>query len=73
MIADQTARGWRVSSQSSYSAQFEKGKHTSHFLHLFLTLLTLGLWLPVWIAVTIIGGHKQKHVLDTEDGRLTWT
>lgn len=26
---------------------------TSHTLHLLLSLITLGLWVPVWILVTI--------------------
>lgn len=27
--------------------------HPSHLLHLVLTLLTGGLWIPVWITVTV--------------------
>ncbi len=73
VIASQTANGWRVTSQSSHSAQFEKGKHTSHVLHLILTLLTAGLWLIVWIIVALAGGHKQRHVFIAEDGRAVWT
>ena len=34
-------------------------KGTNHILHLILSLLTLGLWLPVWIFISIkIGGWK---------------
>ncbi|KKN68331.1 hypothetical protein LCGC14_0452070 [marine sediment metagenome] len=34
-------------------------KGTNHILHLILSLLTFGLWLPVWIFISIkIGGWK---------------
>lgn len=29
-------------------------KQTNHLLHFILTLITLGLWLPVWIIVAIV-------------------
>lgn len=29
---------------------------TSHLLHFFLSLFTLGIWLPVWIIVGILNG-----------------
>lgn len=29
-------------------------KKTNHLLHLILTLVTVGLWLPVWIIVAIV-------------------
>jgi hypothetical protein len=31
------------------------GGGTNHALHLILTLLTCGMWLPVWIIVSIVG------------------
>ncbi|ANW64063.1 hypothetical protein BCA37_11060 [Mycobacterium sp. djl-10] len=34
------------------------GGGTSHGLHLLLTLLTCGLWLPVWIIMIIINGGR---------------
>jgi len=26
----------------------------SHLLHFFLSLLTLGLWLPIWLLVSVV-------------------
>jgi hypothetical protein len=34
----------------------------NHPLHLLLTLLTFGMWLPVWLIVTIVGG-RRVHVV----------
>jgi hypothetical protein len=31
---------------------------TNHGLHLVLTLLTCGLWLPVWIIIVIVNGGR---------------
>ena len=30
-----------------------QGKRTNHAFHLIMTLVTVGLWLPVWIIVAI--------------------
>jgi len=32
-------------------------KQTNHVLHLLLTLVTAGLWIPVWIIVAIANGN----------------
>lgn len=36
------------------------GNTPNHLLHLVLTILTAGLWLPIWILVCIgkIGGYR---------------
>lgn len=33
-------------------------KPCNHALHLILTLITLGLWAPVWIVVAIVGKRE---------------
>jgi hypothetical protein len=37
--------------------------HTSHTFHLLMTLFTCGLWLPVWIVVSIINGVTKRRVV----------
>ena len=34
----------------------------SHLLHLFLSLITFGIWIPVWILVTISASIEQKRL-----------
>ncbi len=36
------------------------GTTPNHLLHLFLGLITFGLWIPIWILVTLgkIGGYR---------------
>jgi len=31
---------------------------TNHGLHLLLTILTCGLWLPIWIIMVIVNGGR---------------
>jgi Protein of unknown function (DUF2510) len=38
------------------------GSGTNHALHALLTLLTCGLWLPIWILVAIFGGSSRSSV-----------
>lgn len=33
-------------------------KPCNHALHLFLTLITLGVWSPVWVVVAIVGKRE---------------
>lgn len=37
----------------------------NHGLHLFLSLVTFGLWLPVWAVVAVIGRRETVTVPDT--------
>tara|TARA_R110000765_G_scaffold244631_5_gene346860 strand:+ start:2347 stop:2538 length:192 start_codon:yes stop_codon:yes gene_type:complete len=37
-------------------------KKTMHILHLLLTLLTSGLWIPVWIIRAIINSSDNKDI-----------
>lgn len=70
-VNDSARHGWQIVSQTGSQAQLKKGKPTSHLLHLILSLVTLGIWLPVWIAVAIFAGEKHKMVSVDEYGRVT--
>jgi len=40
-------------------------KGVNHVLHLVLTIVTLGFWLPVWILIAIFGGRNSPTVVTT--------
>lgn len=65
------AHGWRLRSKTPSDALLVKGEPVSHWVHLFFTIATLGLWLLVWIPLTILGGEKQKRIMIDEQGRVT--
>jgi hypothetical protein len=59
-LARQAGAGWRIESRSDFQATLAKGHRTNHILHLILTLITLGVWVFVWIAMVIFGGEKRR-------------
>src|SRR3954454_23325025 len=67
-LTTQIATGARVESQSDFQTVIVKGKPVNHTLHLVLTLVTLSLWAPVWIALAIFGGEKRSMVVVDEYG-----
>ena len=47
-------------------AKKEKGDKTNHILHLLLSILTAGFWIPVWILVTL----SSSGISDSEIDKL---
>jgi hypothetical protein len=68
-----TSKGWRLHSKTASEAHLLKGEPVSHFLHLFFSIATLGLWLLVWIPLSIFGGQRHKYVSVTEQGFVSST
>ena len=58
-VANEIRQGWRVESQTDYQAVIVRGQRPNHILHLILTIITVGLWGLVWIAVVALGGEKR--------------
>jgi hypothetical protein len=70
-IASQVAGGARVESQGPFSAILVRGKPVNNVLHLILTLLTLGIWLIVWIPLLLLGGEKRSQAGVDEFGNVS--
>lgn len=64
--------GLRVESQGPFNAVVVTGTPVNHILHLLLTLLTAGLWLPVWIIVAIAGGEVRYMYAVDPFGNVFW-
>jgi hypothetical protein len=43
---------------------------SQHILHLLITVLTLGLWAPVWILRAIAGNQVPARPRQAQDGTL---
>ena len=39
-----------------------KKKKTSHLLHLVLSIITMGFWLPVWVLVALSNGIENARI-----------
>jgi hypothetical protein len=71
-IQHSVANGWRLRSRTPTEAHLVRGEPVRHFVHLFFAIATIGLWLIVWIPLTIFGGEKHRHISVDEEGRVTW-
>lgn len=49
------------------------GKPINHTLHLLVTVLLCGLWLPVWIIMAASGGEKRTTVSVDDAGHVQRT
>ena len=49
------------------------GHRPNNVLHLILSIVTLGLWLIVWLIVALAGGEKRKVLTVDEYGRALET
>ncbi|MCO6007412.1 helix-hairpin-helix domain-containing protein [Actinoallomurus purpureus] len=58
-IMRQASLGWRVQAQFDAQAVMVSGGQVNHVLHLLITLLLCGLWLPVWVILAITGTEKR--------------
>ena len=70
-LQEAVSEGWRVESQTDFQATLAKGHRTNNILHLILTIVTLGLWLIVWVIVAITNKEKHRLIAIDEYGRVT--
>jgi len=61
-LHDQVASGARVESQGHFQAVVVRGRRANHLLHFLISLVTLGIWSPVWIVITAVGGEKRTTI-----------
>ena len=69
-VASWVRIGWRVESYGPGHAVMVKGRRPNHVLHLLLTLLTLGLWLPVWAVLTGTMRVQRQVLMVGADGSV---
>ena len=58
-VANAARQGWAVESRTDSQAILVKGHRPNHILHLILSIVTAGLWIPVWIIVSLASGQKR--------------
>lgn len=69
LMAD-VARGARVEARMPTWAIIVTGKPVNHVLHLLVTVLLCGLWLPVWIIMAVNSGEKRTTLTVDETGQV---
>ena len=69
---DAVAKGWGIESQGQYYAVIVQGERVNHLLHLILSIITVGLWIIVWLIV-ISGGQERMMIYVDEQGEVSVT
>lgn len=61
-------RGYTVESQTPHQAVLVRpGTKVNHILHLLLSLLTVGLWLVMWLLIALFHKRTKRMVLTIVD------
>jgi hypothetical protein len=70
ILADRGAHGWWIETRSDFQGTIATGNRINHILHLFLTIITAGIWAIVWICLAIFGGIKRHIITIDEYGNV---
>ena len=62
--------GGQVLARTPTSAVVAFGKPVNHILHLLVSVLLCGLWLPVWLLIAATSGEKRMTLAIDEDGEM---
>jgi hypothetical protein len=62
--------GARVQARTATQAVVETGKPVNHVLHLLVSVLLCGMWLPVWVMITASGGTWTRTLTVDEQGEV---
>ena len=62
-----------IEHRSDFAVIVARGKPVNHILHLLLTVVTMGLWALVWLAIALGGGVKRAQVEVTPTGEVVIT
>ena len=72
-VMDAVAKGWGIESQGQYHAVIVQGERVNHLLHLILSIITVGLWIIVWLILVISGGQERMMIYVDEQGEVSVT
>jgi hypothetical protein len=67
-ISTEVSKGWRVESQSQIQAVLVKGKPINNTLHIVFSVLTLGVWLLIYIPILLVNRRQTKIIRVDEFG-----
>ena len=72
-VIDAISKGWRVEAQGKFHAVIVEGGKVNHILHLLLSLITVGLWLLIWLILAVSGGERRLLIYVSEQGDVSVT
>lgn len=72
-IRAQICLGSRLESRTGSTATIVSGRPLNDTMHMLLSVMTLGLWLPAWVLMTAFGGEQRRVLRVNADGTVTNT
>lgn len=51
--------GWEVQVDTAEHTYLVRGRRVNHILHLLLSVVTAGIWVPVWVWLALNGGEQR--------------
>lgn len=70
-IRAQVCLGARLDSRTDDAATVVTGRPLNDTLHMLLAVLTLGLWLPVWVLMTAFRGEQRRVLRIDQSGKVS--
>ena len=67
-IISQVSQGYKLNTQTDFFVVLEKGKKPNHMMHFLLCFPTIGIWILVWMILTLNSGYRRKTFEITEYG-----
>jgi hypothetical protein len=71
-IAASARSGWRLEGAYGNTATMASGQPANHVLHLILTLVSCGLWAPVWLFVAATSGVRRLVITVDPAGQISY-
>jgi hypothetical protein len=69
-----TSQGGRLIARDEWTAVVLMGKPVNHVLHLILTIFSIccgGIWAPVWLLITALGGQRRQVLTVDQYGQVS--
>ena len=67
-------KGWRISETGDNWSLLLKGEKTPHLAHIFISIITFGIWGLVYGPILLFGGLKKRRITCNRRGKgiVSW-
>ena len=62
LVQERVEQGWRICERRETYVVIERGEKIPHLKHIFLTLITFGIWGAVYGINLLTGGLKRRRI-----------
>ena len=62
LAQERVGEGWRISERRENDIVIEKGEKIPHVMHIFLTVVSFGIWGAIYGIRLLMGGLKRRRI-----------